>query len=220
MRKMCTWTDDHSEFLIENYNRYTTVQLADLLGCSTGTIANKARLLNLSRPRLDSLGKTAESVVKKAKKQSWGDLAKELDAPSSYVEDIYLRYGGVPDLTCDYFETLDFDKLGGCASTSTFLTNYVDLACSIYISAAEDLRKSIKHLAEVVDRGDCGGSLELAVKRVLFDESAFFTDLYKATSDIDGKKIVSNCWNSVKLNRDIYLKPYLHLIEKETTIDE
>ena len=207
------WSDVDTNILTRNFDTLSGRELAKIIGCSATTIRNKAKSLGLVKGgSIGSSGASVDKVIDEAKSLTWEELGEKYLCDARFIEDKYLRYSNDLDIPSDYFEELNFGRFGANTSDSEFLDNYVDLGFSVVESAIYDLRESIAYLKKIVDRGDTGGTLQLAVKRVLFDESAFFTPLYSCITNFDGKTAVQYCWKVAEVNRDEYLKPHLDLV--------
>lgn len=92
---------------------------------------------------------------------------------------------------------------------------YRGLAMAIVRVSVDDLKKDIKALKRIVDRGFKKERLKEAVKKVLISEAAFFNDNFNLYLETDPKEIVLLCWESCKADRNKYLKENLHLIEDQ-----
>lgn len=97
-------------------------------------------------------------------------------------------------------------------NNESITTCYKNLAGAIVLASIDDLKKDIKALKTIVDRGFKKDKVEEAVKRVLISESAFFNDNFNLYLETDPKEIVLFCWDTCKADRNKYLKENLHLV--------
>lgn len=95
------------------------------------------------------------------------------------------------------------------------VTAYEKLAIAIVDTSIRDLKKEIRALKRVADRGFEKERLKEAVKKVLISEAAFFNDNFPLYLETDPKEIVLVCWDTCKADRNKYLKNNLYLIEDQ-----
>lgn len=94
------------------------------------------------------------------------------------------------------------------------VTAYEKLAIAIVDTSIRDLKKEIRALKRVADRGFKKERLKEAVKKVLISEAAFFNDNFPMYVEASPKEIVRLCWNSCKADRNKYLKNNLYLVNE------
>ncbi len=138
--------------------------------------------------------------------------ANEMGLERKPKEQIYLNFEKVEknkknkrNLICD----AQLDKSIG------LIDAYRGLAMGIVRASIDDLKKDIKALKRIVDRGFKKDKVEEAVKRVLISEAAFFNDNFPLYLETDPKEIVLVCWDTCKADRNKYLKNNLYLIEDQ-----
>ena len=94
------------------------------------------------------------------------------------------------------------------------VTAYEQLAIAIVDVSINDLKKEIRALKRIADRGFKKERLKEAVKKVLISEAAFFNDNFPMYVEANPKEIVRLCWESCKADRNKYLKDNLYLVEE------
>ena len=92
------------------------------------------------------------------------------------------------------------------------VTAYEKLAIAIVDTSIRDLKKEIRALKIIADRGFKKGKVKNALLKVLISEAAFFNDNFPMYLETDPKEIVLVCWESCKADRNKYLKENLHLV--------
>ena len=94
------------------------------------------------------------------------------------------------------------------------VTAYEQLAIAIVDVSINDLKKEIRALKRIADRGFKKERLKEAVKKVLISEAAFFNDNFPMYVEANPKEIVRLCWDTCKADRNKYLKDNLYLVEE------
>lgn len=69
------WTEEDDELLRQNYERMSIADIAKIIGCSTATVSNKSRALNLPPKR---------RLVSKCKTVKIGDCVNSIDVHRLY----------------------------------------------------------------------------------------------------------------------------------------
>lgn len=220
------WTEEEIKYLEKNYEHMPAKKLSENLGRPINSVYMRANEMGLKRKYTKVWSdEDREFLRENYKTMNDDELARVLNRSKFSIksqksqlglrkpkEQIYLNFEKVEknkknkrNLICD----AQLDKSIG------LIDAYRGLAMGIVRASIDDLKKDIKALKRIADRGFEKERLKEAVKKVLISEAAFFNDNFPLYLETDPKEIVLVCWDTCKADRNKYLKNNLYLIEDQ-----
>ena len=223
-KRNTTWSEEEVKFLIDNYDKYSATEIAHKLRRSISAIYKRANDIGLKKTeRITSRQPwTAEDdryVEDNYPLASLSEMAKHLErterAICTRASTLGVSRVCSPNVYLNFKRIEKKRKLNSAGKTQYTTEGCIKLASAIVLVSIEDLKKDIRALKRVVDRGFKKGKVKNALLKVLISEAAFFNDNFPLYLETDPKEIVLMCWESCKADRDKYLKENLHLIEDQ-----
>ena len=225
-RPSLLWTKEEDEYLEKNCKEKSIKEMSDFLGRTANAIEARMRLHGLIKPtRVKWDDKKVEFLTDNYNKMSLEEIAETIGCGK---EAVYMQLYGLGIKKDMHYDQLNYDVIENNRKNRTFRSSdsqsdkslglidaYKGLAVGIVRVSIDDLKKDIKALKRMVDRGLQKDKVGEAVKKVLVSESALFNNNFQMYLEADPKRIVLLCWEECKTDRNRYLKDNLYLIEDQ-----
>lgn len=225
-RPSLLWTKEEDEYLEKNCKKKSIKEMSDFLGRTANAIEARMRrngLIKVNRVRWDR--EKVEFLLDNYNKMSLEEIAETIGCGE---ESVYMKLYGLGIKKDMHYDQLNYDVVEINRENRTFRSSdsqsdvslglidaYKGLAIRIVRASIDDLKKDIRALKRIVDRGLQKDKVEEAVKKVLISEAAFFNDNFPMYVEANPKEIVRLCWDTCKADRNKYLKDNLYLIEDQ-----